>query len=314
MKRLHIALKGLVLLAFVIGLAGCDFFEDINPFDNEKETHGVIETIGDNFLMVDGIEYRVTEQTKFEGIDGLGDLSVGDEVEIEYKKKSGGREAVEIELKEAHGEDGEMLSLALCAPDEHGFTLDIDNAFFPLPVGRQWSYEGEEEGTSVELHITVFDETEEIAGVTTRVVEEREWEDDELIEVSRNFFAQTEEGTVCYFGEAVDIYEEGEVVSHEGSWRADESGNAPGIFMPDDPEVGMRFKQELAPGVAEDVSEIVARGEQVTVPYGTFEETLRVVDWNPLEGQTMSDGDEKVYAEDVGLIVDGPVELVAVNE
>jgi len=39
-----------------------------------------------------------------------------------------------------------------------------------------------------------------------------------LIEVSQNFFAQADDGTVYYFGELVDTYGGGSVVSHEGSW------------------------------------------------------------------------------------------------
>jgi hypothetical protein len=33
-----------------------------------------------------------------------------------------------------------------------------------------------------------------------------------LVEVSRDFFAQAPGGTVCYFGEDVDDYEDGEIV------------------------------------------------------------------------------------------------------
>ena len=203
----------------------------------------------------------------------------------------------------------EQLDLELCDPEEQTFTLDIDNDYFPLPVGRQWFYEGEEDGVPVALRITVFDETEVIAGVTTRVVEEREWEDDELIEVSRNYFAQTRKGTVCYFGEDVDIYEDGEIVSNEGAWRADESGNAPGIYMPKHPRVGMSFQQEAAPGIAEDTAEVIERGETVSVPYGTFKKTIRTEDCNLLDG----DCGEKVYARGLNLIIDGPVQLVRVE-
>jgi hypothetical protein len=152
--------------------------------------------------------------------------------------------------------------------------------------------------------------------VTTRVVEELEWEDangngrvdsdENLIEVSRNYFAQTRDGTVCYFGEDVDIYEDGEVVSHEGSWRADATGNAPGIFMPEEPRPGMTFQQEVAPGVAEDEATIVGSGT-VEVPAGTFRDTIRVREFNPLDGSV----GYKSYADDVGLIQDGPVELLS---
>jgi hypothetical protein len=215
---------------------------------------------------------------------------------------------------------GEELDLALCAPSENTFTLTIDNSYFPLPVGQQWVYQGNEQGQTVGLQITVLNKQEKLYSgrdtVTTRVVEETEWDDangnheidegENLIEVSRNFFAQTQDGTVCYFGEEVDIYEDGVVVSHEGAWRADDPGNAPGIFMPADPEVGMTYQQEVAPDVAEDRATIVRRGS-FTVPVGTFADTITVRDFNPLDGSRST----KVYALDVGLIADDVLELVS---
>ncbi len=105
MKRANAVLKGLIMLLLVFGFVGCDTLEGLNPFDSEKEVSGIIEAIGDNSLTVDGIEYRVTDKTEFEGIDGLADLAVGDEVEIEYKENGGSREAVEIELAGAEDND-----------------------------------------------------------------------------------------------------------------------------------------------------------------------------------------------------------------
>jgi hypothetical protein len=220
----------------------------------------------------------------------------------------------------AMGAASTSLDLALCAPDQNSFTLEIDNSYFPLPVGQQWVLTGKEQGQTIGLQITVFDETETFfqgrKRVTTRVVEETEWEDtngngvidegEDLIEASLNYFAQTDDGTVCYFGEDVDIYEGGIIVSHEGSWRADAPGHAPGIFMPAEPEVGMTFQQEVAPGIAEDEATIVGIGT-VKVPAGTFENAVRVRDFNPLDGSKGF----KWYAPNVGLVVDGPVKLVS---
>ncbi len=98
MKRASNVLKGLVMLLLVFGFVGCDTLEDLNPFDSEKEVTGIVEVIGANSLTVGGIEYMVTDKTEFDGIDGLADLAVGDEVEIEYKENGGVREAVEVEL------------------------------------------------------------------------------------------------------------------------------------------------------------------------------------------------------------------------
>lgn len=203
----------------------------------------------------------------------------------------------------ALSEAAKKLDPALCALDRGGFTLNSTNPYYPLGVGSQWFLEGEEDDEFIEVLITVLDETEEVGGVITRVVEEREWVDGELLEISRNFFAVASDGTVCYFGEDVDIFEDGEV-SHEGAWRADEPGNAPGIIMPADPHPGMKYPNEIAPGIAEDEAKVVGVGP-IEVPAGRFTETIRIEERNPLEG----DRDYKVFAKDVGIIIDGPIAL-----
>ena len=216
---------------------------------------------------------------------------------------------------------GENLDLSLCARDGNTFTLSIDNTYFPLTVGQQWVYSGQEQGTTLGLQITVLDDTETLytgqRKLDTRVVEELEWEDangdgvvdadEELIEISRNFFAQADDGTVCYFGEDVDIYENGVVVSHEGAWRADAVGNAPGIFMPAAPQRGMTYQQEVAPGIAMDEATVTRVGRTVTVPAGTFTQTITVRDFNPLDGSKGT----KNYAAGVGLITDAGLELIS---
>ena len=200
-------------------------------------------------------------------------------------------------------------SITVCDPETGTFSLIIDNEFFPLVVGSETVLEGEDdEGTFIEIIITVLDETEEVAGVMTRVVEEAEFEDGEMVEISRNFFAQAEDGTVCYFGEDVDDFEDGQVVSNEGEWRAGEDGNVPGIIMPGNPEVGMVYSQESAEGVAEDQAEILMFGETIDLPAGTFSDTLTSLDCNPLEEDST---DEKVYIRGIGLAIDEDAELVS---
>lgn len=200
-----------------------------------------------------------------------------------------------------------LMDLGVCDPDMASFTTVIDNPYLPLPVGHETVLQGD----GLVIRITVLDETETVAGVETRVVEEREVLDGTLVEVSRNFFAQTADGTVCYFGEEVDNYDgEGRVSSHSGSWRADGDGNRPGIFMPGDLEVEQTFQQEVAPGVAEDQTKLVALGEITEVPAGTFEDTATFLDRNPLDGTE----DRKVYARDIGLIVDEAAVLTDYTE
>ena len=83
-----------------------------------------------------------------------------------------------------------------------------------------------------EVSSTVLAETRLIAGVETRVVEERETVNGELVELSLNFYALCRNsGDVFYFGEEVELLEGGVVVSGEGSWQAGVNGAVPGIEL-----------------------------------------------------------------------------------
>ena len=122
-----------------------------------------------------------------------------------------------LTLKSDGGNGVKKLSAGLCSPGEGGFTIAGSNPYFPLtPVGKQAILTGEDEGQAVRLQVTILDRTKVIEGVTTRVIEEREWQDDELFEVTWNYFAQASDGSVCYFGEDVDIYV-ASGISHEGA-------------------------------------------------------------------------------------------------
>ncbi len=213
------------------------------------------------------------------------------------------------------------VSIAVCDPEDGGpFSLNINNPFFPVVVGSESMLEGvDDEGAAVLLIITILDETEVVAGVTTRVLEEMEFVNGDLIEVSRNFFAQAPDGTVCYFGEEVDICEDGleqvgdeffcngEEPSHEGAWRADEPGNQAGIIMLANPVVGQIYSQEDAPDIAEDQGEVLALGMPIDVPAGEFEDTLTTEDCNRLDGST----DIKVFVDGIGLAIDDILELTS---
>jgi hypothetical protein len=188
----------------------------------------------------------------------------------------------------------DTLDLALCSPDRE-FSLESTNPYFPMDVGRRWVLEGGDE----RVQITVLDETEVVAGVTTRVVEEREWEDGEEKEVSRNYFAQASDGTVCYFGE--------EVEPEMGEWRADQPGSRPGIIMPADPRPGMKFQMEVDPESAADEGLIIALGRTTKVPAGTFTDTVVLQEIDPLDDER----EIKVFAAGVGFLVDEDMKLVS---
>ncbi len=163
------------------------------------------------------------------------------------------------------------------------------------------------EGGNTRVQITVLDETRRVAGVETRVVEEREWKRGQLYEVSRNYFALCQQtGDVFYFGEDVDYYENGRVVKHDGAWLAGAGGNRAGLIMPGAPRVGMRYYQEVAPGVAMDRAEIVSLDETCETPAGRFSDCLKVKEDTPLEAGA---GEYKYHAPGVGLVQDEDLRL-----
>lgn len=187
------------------------------------------------------------------------------------------------------------------------------NPFFSLEPGHRLVLEGEENREAIEAQITVLRDTEGIRApglgvVETRVVEEREWIDGGLAEVSRNFFALCEETSdVFYFGEEVDIYEGGVIVGHEGAWRAGVDGAMPGLMMPGSFLLGSRYFQEIAPAVALDRGENLGMGLTVEVPAGTFMNCVSV-----FETSALSSGKGlKIYAPGVGLVVDESLQLVS---
>jgi hypothetical protein len=220
--------------------------------------------------------------------------------------------------REAHwqcdvDEDGEDLFTDEFFIEDCTFASTGANPFFPLTPGLVLRLEGEEEddeGEVVEIAATVsvLDETFDVNGVECRVVEERETEDGELVEVSRNYFAHcVETGSVFYFGEHVDDYEDGEIVGHGGEWLAGDNGAAAGIIMPGTILIGGRYQQETAPGVAMDRGEIIAMGLTAETPAGTFDDCIQINDSSPLDPGAE---DVKIFCHGIGNVVDEDLELV----
>lgn len=183
------------------------------------------------------------------------------------------------------------------------------NPHFPLEPGTVWEYiafdaVGQEIETS---RVEVLSQTREILGVQCIVVRDQVWEiengDEILVEDTQDFFAQDLEGTVWYFGETSQEFEDEQLVSLDGSWVAGQDGAQPGIIMQADPNTNGVYRQEFLPGEAEDVARVIGRDEvTVDVPAGTFsDDVVQTREWSPLEPETI---EFKFYAPDVGLVLE----------
>lgn len=204
------------------------------------------------------------------------------------------------------------------APDSKMWTEKFDlsncvwasigrNDFFILEPGYQQVLEGQEENEPIRLVITVLNETKRIGNIETRIVEEREIQSGEVVEISKNYFAIcTPSNDVFYFGEEVDLYDDGELKGHEGAWIAQTDEAKAGLFMPHRPLIGARFYQEIAPKVAMDRVEIMADNTSLKTPAGDFHDCLTVEETTPLEPGAK---EYKIYAKGVGIIQDGSLVL-----
>jgi hypothetical protein len=152
-----------------------------------------------------------------------------------------------------------------------------------------------------------YDETKKVGNVNTRVVEEKEMENGQIVEISRNYFALCKEtNSVYYFGEDVDIYKNGKITGHEGAWLA-EGENKPGIIMPGLCLLGSRYYQEIAPGTAMDQAEIVSNTEELETPVGDFSGVLKTKETNKLNS---NEEEFKFYAPGIGLIKEENLVLI----
>lgn len=184
--------------------------------------------------------------------------------------------------------------------DPEDFVSQVDNPYFPLEPGTTLIYRGETEGVPTRNVTEVTNDTKVILGVTTIVVHDQAFEEGVLVEDTFDWFAQDVDGNVWYFGEDTkELDENGDVISTEGSWEAGVDGAEPGIIMLADPKKGDRYQQELYPGVAEDMAQVIGFEDSFCVRYGCFDHVLVTKEWSPLEKGV---AENKYYAEGIGFI------------
>lgn len=185
--------------------------------------------------------------------------------------------------------------------DPADFVAGIDNPYFPRTPGTRYVYEGQTSEGLERVEVEVLAETRQVMGVTATVIRDTVYLDGVLVEDTRDWYAQAKDGNVWYFGEEVDNYENGVLANHDGSWEAGVDGALPGIYMYADPagQIGQTYRQEYYAGEAEDMATILSVTEQVTVPYGFYENVLQTLDFTPLEPGVE---EHKFYALGIGEI------------
>jgi hypothetical protein len=198
------------------------------------------------------------------------------------------------------GIDG--LEVPTPSPDAADFVAEVDNPWLPLVPGSTWRYEVTVGGAVEEtIVVTVTDEVREVAGVTATVVREVVRDaDGELVEDTRDWFAQDRDGNVWYLGEDTTSFETARPTS-EGSWEAGVDGAQAGLVMPARPRVGDGFRQEYYPGEAEDRARVLDVSASRETAYGSWTDLVQTEDTTPLEPEVL---EHKFYARGVGLVLE----------
>lgn len=206
-----------------------------------------------------------------------------------------------------------------------GDSTTIDNEWMPMTPGMQRVLEGftVEDGESIphRIEFTVTDLTKEIAGVKTVVAWIADYQDGELIEKEIAFYAQDKDGTVWYFGEHPEEYENGEFVAAP-TWIAGVGEAVAGIKMTPTPTVGMPdYYQGWGPDVEwSDYSHIDQVGQETCVPVDCYKDVLVVAESSLGEADAYQ---LKYYARGVGNVQVGwrgadatqeELELVELNQ
>lgn len=174
----------------------------------------------------------------------------------------------------------------------------VDNPYFPLVPGTTLKYVEKDGIRSSENIVEVTHDTKMVNGVKCIVVHDTLSENGALIEDTYDWYAQAQDGTVWYLGEDTKEFKPGGQVDTKGSWEAGVKGAKAGIIMPSVPKPGEVYRQEYLADEAEDVGQVVALGESVTVPAGTYTDVVRTKEWSLLE----SGSEKKWYARGVGFV------------
>ncbi len=142
----------------------------------------------------------------------------------------------------AFAQDEDDKKLFEIDPKNFDNSANIDNQWWPMKPGTQFTYEGytveDDEKIPHRVVFTVTDLTKVIHGVRTVVVFDRDYTDGRLEEAELAFFAQDNDGNVWHLGEYSEVYDETELIGGR-MWVVGHLEDAKaGIMMKSEPQLG----------------------------------------------------------------------------
>ncbi len=183
----------------------------------------------------------------------------------------------------------------------------VTNPYFPLIAGSSWSYESETDEGSETIEVVVLQEKKTIMGVEATIVHDQVFLDGDLIENTFDWYAQAANGDVWYLGEDTEELEDGIVESTDGSFEWGVDGALPGIIMWGNPaaHINEEYRQEFYEGEAEDWGKVIRVAQNISIPFGDFDDCIVTDDWNGLEPGTL---ENKTSCPGIGVVFETQVQ------
>jgi len=187
--------------------------------------------------------------------------------------------------------------------DPADFTTDIDNPYWPMGPGSRWVYrETDGHGHVQRVVVTVTHRTKTISGIDARIVHDLvATPNGEKVEDTFDWYAQDSKGNLWYLGEDTKEYENGKVVSTEGSWEHGVDGAQAGIIVAAESKQGLTYREEYYAGHAEDAAEVLSVDGKVQVPFGLFRDAMITRNYSGIEPNVE---ELKFYARGVGPVLE----------
>jgi hypothetical protein len=175
---------------------------------------------------------------------------------------------------------------------------DITNPLFPVSRQDSVLMVGHVDGKPFRTEVTLLPQTRFVEWkgqlVETLVSQYTAYLDGRIQEVAYDLYAQADDGTVWYFGEDVADFEDGGIVSREGTWIAGKDGPA-AMIMPAHPKVGDTYRTENTPGIAFEEVTVKKVGKTLDGPLGPIKGGLVGQELH-MDGTT----EEKLFAPGYG--------------
>ncbi len=184
----------------------------------------------------------------------------------------------------------------------------IDNPFFPLKPGTTFVYEGQTADGFEHVEFAVTHATRMILSIPCVEVHDVRKVAGNVVEDTRDWFAQDSVGNVWYFGENTTLVDNGSALVDgglptdlSGTWTGGVDGAQPGFVMEAHPAIGDFYRQEFFVGEAEDLAEVKSVTASESVPAATCTNECLETE----ESSTLAPGDveHKFYKMGVGNIL-----------